>query len=108
MVASLREYDRSRSQFAPNGDVIDPFYTLTLDTRHPVTPGKSVGIDIGLLPTEALIGKGHRLRIDVFAMNLPRGLPLRPLLNDSGLRPQHIELDPSNPSFVNLPLSAPL
>lgn len=108
VVASLREYDRSRSQFAPNGDVIDPFYTLTLDTRHPVTPGKSVGIDIGLLPTEALIGKGHRLRIDVFAMNLPRGLPLRPLLNDSGLRPQHIELDPSNPSFVNLPLSAPL
>lgn len=41
-------------------------------------------------------------------MNLPRGLPLRPLLNASQLKPQHIQLDPNNPSFVNLPVSKPL
>ncbi|MGC4936030.1 CocE/NonD family hydrolase [Gordonia sp. DT30] len=108
IMASLRAFDRSQSQFAPNGDVIDPFYTLTLASRQRVTPGKPVGIDIGLLPTEARIAPGHRLRVDVFAMNLPRGLPLRPLLNESGLRPQHIQLDPSNLSFVNVPLSQPL
>ncbi|MEE3851937.1 CocE/NonD family hydrolase [Gordonia sp. LSe1-13] len=108
VTASLRNYDRSQSQFAPNGDVIDPFYTLTLDTRERVTPGRPVTIDIGLLPTEALIKPGHRLRVDVFAMNLPRGLPLRPLLNESQLKPQHIQLDPRSPSFVNLPLSRPV
>ncbi|WAC58081.1 CocE/NonD family hydrolase [Gordonia sp. SL306] len=108
VMASLRGYDRSRSQFAPNGDVIDPFYNLTLASRQPVTPGAPVGVDIGLLPTEALIKPGHRLRVDVFAMNVPRGLPLRPLLNESQLKPQHIQLDPQRPSFVNLPLSTPL
>ncbi|NDK90178.1 CocE/NonD family hydrolase [Gordonia desulfuricans] len=108
VMASLRAYDRSRSQFAPNGDVIDPFYELTLASRQPVTPGKAVSVDIGLLPTEALIRAGHRLRVDVFAMNLPRGLPLRPLLNESQLRPEHIQLDPNRPSFVNLPLSTPM
>ncbi|MYR07656.1 CocE/NonD family hydrolase [Gordonia sp. SID5947] len=108
VMASLRGYDRSRSQFAPNGDVIDPFYNLTLASRQRVTPGKQVALDIGLLPTEALIKPGHRLRVDVFAMNVPRGLPLRPLLNESQLKPQHIQLDPQRPSFVNLPLSTPI
>jgi len=108
VMASLRSYDPARSQFAPNGDVIDPFYNLTLSTRQRVTPGRPVAIDIGLLPTEALIRPGHRLRVDVFAMNFPRGLPLRPLLNESRLAPQHIQLDPTHPSFVNLPLSTPL
>ncbi len=73
-----------------------------------MAPGRPVSIDIGLLPTEAIVKPGHRLRVDVFAMNFPRGLPLRPLLNESGLKPQHIQLDPSRPSFVNLPLSTPL
>ena len=108
VVASLRGFDRARSQFAPNGDVIDPFYTLTLASRQRLVPGRATGVDIGLLPTEALIKKGHRLRVDVFAMNVPRGLPLRPLLNESRLAPQHIQLDPTSPSFVNLPLSQPL
>ncbi|GAA1483105.1 CocE/NonD family hydrolase [Gordonia sinesedis] len=108
VMASLRTYDRARSQFAANGDVIDPVYTLTLPSRRPVTPGRPVAIDIGLLPTEAVIKPGHRLRVDVFAMNFPRGLPLRPLLNESRLAPEHIQLDPRNPSFVNLPLSQPL
>ncbi|MFW0783750.1 CocE/NonD family hydrolase [Gordonia sp. CPCC 206044] len=108
VMASLRGYDRAQSQFAPNGDVIDPFYKLTLSTRQPVTPGRAVGVDIGLLPTEAILKPGHRLRVDVFAMNLPRGLPLRPLLNESQLKPQHIQLDPTRPSFVNLPVSKPL
>ena len=108
VMASLRAIDPARSQFASNGDVIDPFYKLTLASRQRTVPGRPVSIDIGLLPTEALIRPGHRLRIDVFAMNLMRGLPLRPLLNESGLKPEHIQLDPNRPSFVNLPLSQPI
>ena len=81
---------------------------MCIRDRQRTVPGRPVSIDIGLLPTEALIRPGHRLRIDVFAMNLMRGLPLRPLLNESGLKPEHIQLDPNRPSFVNLPLSQPI
>lgn len=105
VMASLRAIDRDKSTFARNGDVIDPFYTMSLHARKRVKPGVPVEIDLGLLPTEALLKPGHRLRIDVFAMNLPRGLPLRPLLNESQLRPQHIQLDPNRPSFLNVPVS---
>ncbi|MDL9936581.1 CocE/NonD family hydrolase [Gordonia sp. ABSL1-1] len=108
IMASLRAIDPAQSTFAANGDVIDPFYKLTLSSRQRVTPGRPVTLDIGLLPTEALIRAGHRLRIDVFASNFPRGLQLRPLLNESQLRPIHIQLDPNQPSFVNIPLSEPL
>ena len=84
LVTSLRAYDaavRVRRQRRRDR----PYLKLTLSSRQPVTPGKPVAIDIGLLPTEALIKAGHRLRVDVFAMNMPRGLPLRPLLNASQL-----------------------
>ena len=58
LVTSLRAYDSAKSEFAPNGDVIDPYLKLTLSSRQPVTPGKAVAVDIGLLPTEALIKAG--------------------------------------------------
>lgn len=105
LVASLRAIDRNKSTFAPNGDVTNPYYTLDLADRKPVKPGQPTQIDLGMWPTDALIKKGHRLRVAVFAMNLMKGLPLRPLLNDSQLRPEHIQLDPNNPSFVSVPLN---
>lgn len=89
LVTSLRAYDSAKSEFAPNGDVIDPYLEVDTQFAQPVTPGKGVAVDIGLPPTEALIKAGHRLRVDVFAMNLPRGSPLRPLLNASQLAAAH-------------------
>ncbi len=108
LMASLRAIDRERSAFDANGDVIDPYYVMSLNARERVKPGVPVQLDLGLLPTEALLKPGHRLRIDIFAMNFPRGLPLRPLLNESMLRPQHIQLDPNRPSFLNVPFSTEL
>jgi len=40
-------------------------------------------------------------------MNFPKGLPLRPLLNESELKPEHIQLDPNAPSFLSIPVSIP-
>lgn len=104
LMASLRALDEEKSGYAPSGDVVDPVHSLTLDTRQPVVPGKPVQLDVGLLATDALIKPGHRLRVDVFASNFPKGLPLRPLLNESGLKPEHIQLDPKAPSYVNIPI----
>ncbi|WP_067829140.1 CocE/NonD family hydrolase [Nocardia inohanensis] len=108
LTASLRKVDESRATRSANGDYTDPYPYLTLDDREPLVPGQPTQLDLGLTATDAVLQPGHRLRVDVFAFNFPRGLPLRPLLNESGLRPQHIELDPNAPSWVNVPISREL
>ncbi|MEV0248463.1 CocE/NonD family hydrolase [Nocardia sp. NPDC050712] len=102
--ASLRAVDEAKATRSPNGDYTDPYPILTLATRTPLVPGEPTAVDIGLAATDGVLQPGHRLRIDVFALNAPRGLPLRPLLNASELKPQHLELDPNRPSWVNIPI----
>ncbi|MFG1774405.1 CocE/NonD family hydrolase [Nocardia salmonicida] len=104
LTASLRTIDEPKATRSPNGDYTDPYPYLTLDTRQPIVPGEPTTIDIGVRATDGVLLPGHRLRVDVFASNFPSGIPLRPLLNESGLRTQHLELDPSRPSWINVPL----
>ncbi|MFC9894817.1 CocE/NonD family hydrolase [Nocardia sp. NPDC127579] len=103
--ASLRAVDESKALRSPNGDYTDPYPILTLASRQPLVPGEPTIVDIGLPATDGILHPGHRLRVDIFALNAPRGLPLRPLLNASDLKPQHLELDPDRPSWVNIPVS---
>lgn len=103
LTSSLRAVDDSKSKKAPNGDYTDAHHHLTLDTRQPTVPGEPTVLDVNLLPTEAVLAPGHRLRVDVYALSAPRYLPLGPMRTDSGLRPQHLQLDPGRPSFVTLP-----
>ncbi|MFD6857990.1 CocE/NonD family hydrolase [Rhodococcus sp. NPDC060086] len=104
LVASLRAIDDSKSTFTEAGDYAQAHPFLTLDTRQPVVPGQPTQLDISMLPTDAILQPGHRIRIDVYASSIPRSLPLGPMLHDSKLAPQHVELDPSTPSFVTLPV----
>lgn len=104
LVASLRAIDDSKSTFTADGDYAEAYPVLTLESRQPVVPGQPVSLDISTLPTEAVLQPGHRLRVDVYAASVPRSLPLGPMLNESGLRPQHLELNPASPSFVTLPV----
>ncbi|NMN95179.1 CocE/NonD family hydrolase [Antrihabitans stalactiti] len=108
LMASLRAVDEERATRSANGDYTDPYPILSLATRQAIVPGVPTTLDLGLMATDGVLQPGHRLRIDVFASNFPRGLPLRPLLNESGLAQQHIVIDPSSPSFVNVPLSRPI
>ncbi|WP_405133402.1 CocE/NonD family hydrolase [Nocardia sp. NBC_01388] len=104
LTASLRKVDDAKASRSANGDYTDPYPYLTLDTREPLVPGQPTQLDLGLTATDAVLQPGHRLRVDVFAFNFPRGLPLRPLLNESQLLPQHIDIDPSAPSWINVPI----
>ncbi|MFE6860106.1 CocE/NonD family hydrolase [Nocardia sp. NPDC057668] len=106
LVASLRQIDESRSTRTADGDYTRPVYHIDLDRRELVTPGLPLVLDIALDPTEAVLQPGHRLRVDVYASNFPKGLPPMPILVDSKLAPQHLRLDPDAPSWVNIPLSA--
>ncbi|MFE3194232.1 CocE/NonD family hydrolase [Nocardia sp. NPDC059240] len=104
LTASLRKVDEDKATRSPNGDYTDPYPVLTLADREPLVPGQPTTVDLGLTATDAVLQPGHRLRVDVFAFNFPRGLPLRPLLNESQLLPQHLDLDPNAPSWVNVPI----
>ncbi|MFI6868007.1 CocE/NonD family hydrolase [Nocardia sp. NPDC050406] len=104
LVASLRELDDARSTRLPNGDYTDPVPDLSLDTRQPTQPGVPVTLDISVAGIEAVLQPGHRLRVDVYAGNFPKGLPPTAITVDTGLKPQHLLLDPSAPSFVNIPV----
>ncbi|MBF6473165.1 MULTISPECIES: CocE/NonD family hydrolase [Nocardia] len=104
LMASLRAIDEANSSKSANGDYTDPRPFTSLEQRQPTVPGEATTLDIALPATEALLRPGHRLRVDVYAGNFPKGLPILPMLIDTGLRPQHLELDPARPSFVNIPV----
>ncbi|MFF2554969.1 CocE/NonD family hydrolase [Nocardia sp. NPDC058058] len=105
LIASLRKIDDTASTRSPNGDYTDPYPELSLTNRQPTIPGQPTTLDIRLNAVEAILQPGHRLRVDVFASNFPRSLPPGLVLADSQLAPQHIQLDPDAPSFVNVPLT---
>ncbi|MEV0297989.1 CocE/NonD family hydrolase [Nocardia sp. NPDC050710] len=104
LMASLRQVDDANSTRSANGDYTDPRPFTSLDRRQPTVPGEATTLDITLSATEAVLQPGHRLRVDVFAGNFPKGLPVLPMLVDTGLKPQHVQLDPNRPSFVNVPV----
>ncbi|TSE00271.1 CocE/NonD family hydrolase [Skermania sp. ID1734] len=108
LTASLRKVDDGRSQRSADGDYTAPFHVLTLEDRQPVVPGQPTTLDIALVPTDAVLQPGHRLRVDIYAANFPRGMMIPALLLESQLKPQHLVLDPQAPSWVNLPLNRPL
>ncbi|MGW2662361.1 CocE/NonD family hydrolase [Nocardia tengchongensis] len=106
LVASMRQIDEDASKRSPNGDYTEPHYFLDLARRQQTVPGVPVALDIALTPVEAVLQPGHRLRIDVYASNFPKALPPMIFLADSGLKPEHLRLDPDAPSWVNVPLTA--
>ncbi|WP_328390700.1 CocE/NonD family hydrolase [Nocardia sp. NBC_00416] len=108
LTASMRAIDEARSTRSPNGDLTAPHNPLTLDSVQQVVPGQPVALDIAVIPIQAALEPGHRLRLDVFAGNSPKALAFRPMLNNTELKPQHLALDPAAPSFVNLPTDRPL
>lgn len=104
LLTSRRAVDDDRSLFAPNGDYLRAYHPLTAEARLPVPVGVPVELDIDLLTTEAVISAGHRLRIDVFASNAPRFIPILPDLLRTRGRAQDIVVDPDHPSFLVVPL----
>lgn len=102
LMASLREIDDSLSSRSANGDYTDPRPFLSIEHRRQTVPGEITTLDIAIPAIEAKLEPGHRLRVDVYASNFPKGLPILPMLLDTGLKPQHLQLDPNRPSFLNV------
>jgi putative CocE/NonD family hydrolase len=105
LTASLRAVDPARSTQTPDGDYADPYHPLELSDRDLLAPGQPTALEIGLQATEAIIQPGHRLRLDIYAFNFPRALPIGATLAASGLKLQHVQLDPNAPSYLVLPFT---
>lgn len=108
LVASLRYIDESSSRKDDSGFYTDPVAAVDIDKRQTTEPGVPVTLDIATTAIDTTLEPGHRLRLDVFASNFPRGLPPTPVLIDSQLAPQHLQLDPAAPSWINVSTSRSL
>lgn len=104
LLASRRAVDDELSLFAPNGDYTRPYHPLTEQSLLPVPVGEHIELDIDLLTTEAVVAEGHRLRVDVFAVDAPRFMPILPDLLRTRGRKQDITIDPDHPSYLVVPL----
>lgn len=103
VMTSLRDFDEQKTQYSPNGDVVSPYYEMSLPGRETVTPGTAVQLELGTHATDALLAPGHRLRVSISALNLLKGIPFGFAAADSRYLPQHIVFDPDTPSWVTVP-----
>ncbi|WP_328812102.1 CocE/NonD family hydrolase [Rhodococcus sp. NBC_00297] len=104
LLASRRAIDDEESIRTESGDYLVAHHPLTRESLLPVVPGEPIVLDIELLSTEAVLHPGHRLRLDIFAADAPRFVPILPDRLRTRWRAQDVDLDPTDPSFITLPL----
>ena len=100
LTASNRSLDPEKSEYAEDGSLLMAHHPLSRKRKLKVEPNVPIDLDIDLVPTDALIDAGHRLRIDVYAASVPRYLAVLPDLIKAGFRKQMIVLDPFHQSHV--------
>lgn len=98
--SSNRAVDRSSSKYADDGSLLSAHHYLSRKRKLPVPPDEPVRIDVDLVPTDAVLEPGHRLRVDVYAASFPRYLTVVPDLIKARGRRQRLVLDPRHPSYL--------
>ncbi|GAA1479721.1 CocE/NonD family hydrolase [Gordonia sinesedis] len=98
--ASNRALDPSKSVYAEDGSLIGAHHYLSRKRKLPVPADVPLRIDIDLVPTDAVLQPGHRLRVDVYAASFPRYLTVVPDLIKARGRRQRLVLDPDHPSYL--------
>ncbi|WP_019201725.1 CocE/NonD family hydrolase [Tsukamurella sp. 1534] len=102
LLASNRAVDPARSEYDVDGELLSAFHPLTWSAKQKVPPGETIELDVDVVPTDALLDEGHRLRIDVYAGSVPRYLATLPDLARTRLGKQTVLLSPDQPSYVSL------
>lgn len=105
LLSSERALDEASSGRSANGAYTTPMIIGAAGSPEPVQPGVPTILEIPIDTTDAVLAPGHRLRVDVFGLQHDRYLPSAQAALETGLRPQHIQLDPVSPSWINLPVS---
>ncbi|MFT4128382.1 MAG: CocE/NonD family hydrolase [Gordonia sp. (in: high G+C Gram-positive bacteria)] len=100
LTASNRALDESKSTYAADGSLLTAHHYLSRKRKLPVPADEPIRIDIDLVPTDAVLEPGHRLRVDVYAASFPRYLTVIPDLIKARGRRQRLVLDPAHPSYL--------
>ncbi|MDL9936027.1 CocE/NonD family hydrolase [Gordonia sp. ABSL1-1] len=98
--ASNRALDKSKSTYASDGNLLGAHHFLSRKRKLAVPADEPVRIDVDLVPTDAVLQPGHRLRVDVYAASFPRYLTVVPDLIKARGRQQRLVLDPDHPSYL--------
>ena len=102
LAASFRKLDPTRSRYV-NGQLLQPWHPFTRDSVLPVPSGQPLEMQVEIFPTNAVIAKGHSLRIDVEGGDFPHATPPAPLLANELGGVVKLLHDPQHPSYIALP-----
>jgi putative CocE/NonD family hydrolase len=100
--ASMRAVDRSRSRFV-DGQLLQPWHPFTRASVLPVQPDRPMEMAVEIFPTNAMIKRGHRLRIAIGPSDFPHAVPPFERFVRGLVGRIDVLHDPAHPSFVTLP-----
>jgi uncharacterized protein len=102
LAASMRAVDASRSRTV-RGKLLQPWHPFTRASVLPVEAGKPTELPVEVFPVNAVILKGHSLRVSVGPGDFPHATPPLPqLANELGGQVQILH-DPEHPSALTMP-----
>ena len=104
LLASRRALDRRRSVAARNGDLVAPFHPFTRASVQPVKPGQTDTLNVEIFNTDAVIQRGHRLRLAISSGDVPHLLQPAPALANAVGAVNTVHYGPRQPSFLTIPV----
>jgi putative CocE/NonD family hydrolase len=102
LAASFRKLDPSRSRYV-KGKLLQPWHPFTRESRLEVKAGEPMELAVEVFPLNAVIKKGHSLRVAVGPSDFPHSLPPLPMGVDSLAGNVSVLHDGQHPSYVELP-----
>lgn len=102
LAASFRAVDGKRSRWV-RGELLQPWHPFTRESVLPVKAGEPVALPVEVFPVNAVIAKGHRLRVSVGPSDFPHAIPPVPGLASSLAGTVRVLHDARHPSYVTLP-----
>src|SRR5262249_7301375 len=85
------------------GKLLQPWHPFTQDSVLPVPAGQPLDLPIEVFPTNAVLAKGHSLRVDVEGGDFPHAMPPAPMEANELGGPVQVLHDPKHASYVELP-----
>lgn len=98
--AGFRALDPRRSRYV-NGQLLQPWHPFTSEAT--VNPGTPYKLAVEVFPTDAMLAKGHRLKITVSSGDFPHQIAPLPMLAGSLAGRTTILTDPAHRSYIALP-----
>ena len=82
LAASFRKLDRQKSRRV-RGKLLQPWHPFTRESVLPVEAGEPMRLDVEVFPVNAVIQKGHSLRVSVNPSDFPHAVPPLPQFTNS-------------------------